>query len=148
MDRNAGTIETLLPRPLPSEGSARLLLFGFRRLATHGLQDAHAANAMIGGFGLGFRRPLILLRALMAELSRVSNRKIVVAPCCCLRMTAAEAAVLEAVSIASDDPHAAHALLCDVLNVEYCLGALSSAQAVAQAFEDLGRPLTAFSPSC
>jgi hypothetical protein len=89
MDRNAGTIETLLPRPLPSEGSARLLLFGFRRLATHGLQDAHAANAMIGGFGLGFRRPLILLRALMAELSRVSNRKIVVAPCCCLRMTTA-----------------------------------------------------------
>jgi hypothetical protein len=88
------------------------------------------------------------LRALMAELSRVSNRKIVVAPCCCLRMTAAEAAVLEAVSIASDDPHAAHALLCDVLDVEYCLGALSSAQAVAQAFEDLGRPLTAFSPSC
>jgi hypothetical protein len=81
MDRNAGTIETLLPRPLPSEGSARLLLFGFRRLAAHGLRDAHA-------------------------------------------------------------------LLCDVLNVEYCLGALSSAQAVAQAFEDLGRPLTAFSPSC
>jgi len=141
MNRQAGNILTLLPRPLPPEDSARLLLFGFRRIAAHGLHDAHAANALIGAFGISFRRPLVLLRALMAELSRVSNRKIMVAPCCCLRMTSAEATVLKAVSIANDDPHGAHSLLCDVLDVENCLGALSSAQAVAQAFEDLGWPL-------
>lgn len=143
MNQQAANIQALLPLPLPPERSVRLLLFAFRRLAAHGLADAHAANAFIGEFGLSFRRPLILLRALMAELSRVSNRKLVVAPCCCLRMTAAEGVVIEAVALANGDARAAHALLCGVLDVENCLGALSSAQAVAQAFEDLGRPLAA-----
>ena len=95
----------------------------------------------MASFGLAYRRPLILLRALMVELSRVSVCKIRVAPCCCPRMTAAEATMLVAVSHGIEDPHDAHDMLCDMLGVDNCLGVLSSAQALSQAFADLGRPL-------
>lgn len=110
-------------------------------MAAGDLNDAHVANAFMANFGLAYRRPLILLRALMAELSRVSERKIMVAPCCCPRMTTAEAAVLASVGLGIDNPHDAHDLLCETLGVDNCLGALSSAQALGQAFADLGRPL-------
>jgi hypothetical protein len=134
-------IAQILPRRGPTEPSQRLLLFALRRIAAGGLNDAHAANAMLGMFGLSFRRPLVLLRALMAEMSRVSNRKVLVAPCCCPRMTGAEGVLLAAVMSAVSDPHGAHEALGQLLGVENCLGALSSAQALGQAFEDLGRPL-------
>jgi hypothetical protein len=134
-------ITQILPSRGPTEPSQRLLLFALRRIAAGGLNDAHAANAMLGMFGLSFRRPLVLLRALMAEMSRVSNRKVLVAPCCCPRMTGAEGVLLAAVMSAVSDPHGAHEALGQLLGVENCLGALSSAQALGQAFEDLGRPL-------
>jgi hypothetical protein len=134
-------ITQILPSEGPTESSQRLLLFALRRIAAGGLNDAHAANAMLGMFGLSFRRPLVLLRALMAEMSRVSNRKVLVAPCCCPRMTGAEGVLLAAVMSARSDPHGAHEALGQLLGVENCLGALSSAQALGQAFEDLGRPL-------
>ena len=130
----------LLPIAAPTCHNRRILLFALRRIAAHGLDDAHAAHAMIGWFGLGFRRPLILLRALMSEMSRVSARKIVVAPCCCNRMTATEAGILSAVDSAIRDPQGAHDMLSDLLGVKHCLGALGSAQALSQAFEDLGHP--------
>jgi len=131
----------ILPARRPDGDNALLLLFAIRRVAAGGLNDAHAASAFIGHFGLGYRRPLVLLRALMAEMSRVSRLKIMVAPCCCPRMTAAEAAVLKAVTTAVADPYGAHDLLVATLGVANCLGALSSAQALGQAFADLGRPL-------
>lgn len=131
----------LLPHPGPDQQSRRLLLFAIRRLAAAGLNDAHAANAIVGGFGLSFRRPLVLLRALMAEISRASSQRLLVAPCCCPRMTDAEASLLAAVCGSRNDPRGAHALLSATLGVENCLGALSSAQALDQAFSDLGRPL-------
>ena len=134
-------LNALLPSPLPDCYNERLLLFAARRMAAHGLNDAHAAHAMLGWFGLGFRRPLILLRALMAELSRTSTRRLVVAPCCCSRMTAAEKTLLEAIRRANGEPHGAHASLAALSGVSLCLGTLGSAQAVAQAFADLGRPL-------
>lgn len=133
----------LLPHPTPTDENRRLLLFGIRRVAAHGLDDAHAAHAMLCGFGLSFRRPLVLLRALMAEASRISSRRILVAPCCCPRMTDAEATMLAAIGVARNDAPAAHRLLAGMLGVANCLGALSSAQALAQAFEDLGKPLPA-----
>ena len=139
----AGDITTLLPTYGPTDRNQKLLLFAIRRLAACGLNDAHASHAFIGAFGLGFRRPLILLRALMAEMSRVSQRKVVVAHCCCPRMTESEAVMIGAVTFAVMDPHQAHRALTRVLGVENCLGALSSAQALSQAFEDLGRPLNA-----
>jgi len=137
----AREISAILPARWPNETNGRLLLFSIRRVGAGGLNDAHVANAFMAHFGLAYRRPLILLRALMAELSRVSERKIMVAPCCCPRMTTAEAAVLASVSHGIDNPHGAHDLLCDTLGVDNCLGALSSAQALCQAFTDLGRPL-------
>jgi hypothetical protein len=131
----------LVPETLPIEEPQRLLLFAMRRMAAGGLADAHAANALLTGFGLSFRRPLVLLRALMAEVSRVSKNRILVAPCCCPRMTGSEAVLLATVSDARADPRGAHDRLVVMLGVVDCLGAIGSAQAVAQAFEDLGRPL-------
>ena len=131
----------LLPHPLPTEANSRLLLFAMRRVAAHGLDDAHAAHALLCAFGMGFRRPLILLRALMAEASRIAHRRILVAPCCCPRMTDAEAVMLAAIRAARSDPHGVHRDLAALFGVHNCLGALSSAQALAQAFDDLGKPL-------
>lgn len=141
MPEAASDLPAILPHRRPEGADAQLLLYGVRRLAAGGLNDAHAASAFIGHFGLAHRRPLVLLRALMAEMSRVSRRKLLIAPCCCPRMTAAETAMLAVVAAAVADPHGAHRLLCATLGVDDCLGALSSAQALGQAFADLGRPL-------
>jgi hypothetical protein len=141
MDNRPSDIATMLPHPGPLENQARLLLFVMRRMATAGLNDAHAAHALIGGFGANFRRPLVLLRALMAGVSRASTRKIMIAPCCCPRMTGAEAALVAAIVAATTRPRVAHARLCALLGIDEALGALASAQAVAQAFADLGRPI-------
>jgi hypothetical protein len=43
-------------RPMPSGYGHRRLLFVLRRMASAGVNDAHAANAMIGAFGRSCRR--------------------------------------------------------------------------------------------
>jgi hypothetical protein len=134
-------VATLLPATLPACDNRRLLLYVFRRVAAHGLNDAHGAHAMLTVFGRSYRRPLVLVRALAAEMSRVSARRLMVAPCCCPRMTAAEATLLDTLTIASTDPQGAHDALARLLGVHECIGALGSAQALAQAFADLGRPI-------
>lgn len=136
-------IANLLRQAAPDCRNRRLLLFAIRRIASSGLHDAHATHALFIAFGRSFRRPLVLLRALMAELSRVSTARILVAPCCCLRLTEAEAVLLATVAEANSHPVAAHDRLCAMLGVRDCLGALSSAQAVASAFADCGKPLAA-----
>src|ERR1700761_128514 len=88
----------LVPHAAPASPYRRLLLFAIRRMAAGGIADAHAAHAIFTGFGLGYRRPLVLLRALMAELSRVSTAKLTVAPCCCARMTRDEAMLLDLIA--------------------------------------------------
>lgn len=132
----------LLPETAPRCVNSRLLLHALRRMAAGGLHDAHAAQAFIGAFGTGFRRPLLLIRALMAEMARISQRKFLVAPCCCGRMTRAEGVLLALVAQGERNPHEAHERLAALLGVRQCLGALSSAQALGQAFADLGRPLS------
>jgi hypothetical protein len=131
----------LLPNRMPACDNRRLLLYVFRRIAANGLNDAHGAHAMLTMFGRSYRRPLVLLRAFAAEMSRVSSLRLTIAPCCCPRMTASEAAIVAAVTLAPSDPHAAHATLAALLGVRECIGALGSAQALGQAFADLGRPL-------
>ncbi len=131
----------LLPYGAPACAFSRLLLFGIRRMAAGGLHDAHAAHAMFAGFGINFRRPLILLRALMAETSRVSTVKLLVAPCCCPRMTAHEQALIGAIVGANAAPRASAAALADLLRIRSALGVLSSAQAVEASFADLGMKL-------
>ncbi len=125
--------------------NARLLIYSIRRMAEGGLKDAFAANAMLSLFGARSRRPLLLLRALMAEMARSSQRQITLAPCCCMRTTSAEAELLMIIGTALDRPRFAHARLCSLLGVEHNLGVLSSAQALAQAFADLGRPIGIYS---
>lgn len=133
--------QSMLARPVPACANARLLIYSIRRMAEGGLNDAFAANALLSLFGSRVRRPLLLLRALMAEMARASRNQIIVAPCCCRRMTAAEAELLTVITLSVDRPRFVHARLCTMLGVDHAFGALSSAQAVAQAFADLGRPL-------
>ncbi|MFD1103761.1 DUF6628 family protein [Sphingobium olei] len=130
-----------LPRPMPGGYGNRLFLFVMRRMASSGVNDAHAANAMLGAFGRSYRRPLILMRAMMLELARVSSRKILVAPCCCARMTADEGLLMQAAGIALRDPNSAYEQVSALLGNDHALGALTCLQAVAQAHADLGRPL-------
>ncbi len=135
------TLATPLPYAAPVVRSPRLLLYAVRRLGAHGLMDAHAANALMGTFGQSYRRPLILLRALMLEMARTAQSHVMIAGCCCARMTQDEATLIEAISRANADPRAARILLENLLNEPHCLGALTTAQALDQAFSDLGKPL-------
>ncbi|MFB0875162.1 MULTISPECIES: DUF6628 family protein [unclassified Sphingobium] len=130
-----------LPRPMPGGYGSRLFLFGVRRMASAGVNDAHTANAMLGAFGRSYRRPLVLMRAMMLELARASSRRILVAPCCCARMTADEATLMQAAAVALRDPEAAYDGVSRLLGNDHALGALTCLQAVAQAYADVGRPL-------
>ena len=139
--RDDRPMPTHLTQPAPDCPYAALLLFTMRRMAAGGLDDAYAAHALLTGYGVGFRRPLVLLRAFMAEAARVSSVRIAVAPCCCRRMTAAEAVLLGALAAATARPHETHEALRRLLGVRSCLGLVTSAQAVGTAFADMGTPL-------
>jgi hypothetical protein len=141
MRTDTSPISILLPRPAPVLPEQRLLLYAIRRMGAHGLNDAHAANAMLSTFGQSYRRPLILLRAFLAETARASKLKITIAASCCGRMTRDEIILIDTLIMAVSDPHAAHQLLSNCLGTVDCVGALTSAQALNQAFGDLARPL-------
>lgn len=130
-----------LTRPIPGGYGNRLFLYVMRRMASAGVNDAHAANALLGAFGRSYRRPLILMRAMMLELARTSSRRIKIAPCCCARMTNDEAMLMEAIGGAIRSPSEAFDQLVQLLGNDHALGALTCLQAVAQAHDDLGRPL-------
>jgi hypothetical protein len=91
----------------------------------------------------GFRRPLVLLRAFMADLAATSEGTIAIAPCCCSRMTGAEAALLAVIARAEHQPESARVLLADLLGSRQVDGVLATAAAVAAAFADAGQPITA-----
>jgi hypothetical protein len=116
-------------------------------MAADGVNDAHAANALLGAFGKSYRRPLVLMRAMMLEMARASSRRIMVAPCCCIRMTSDEAQLMQAAAGAIDDAPIAYEQVSVLLATDAALGALTCVQAVAQAFADLGRPLTFYAAS-
>jgi hypothetical protein len=141
MQSDTSPISILLPRPAPVLPDQRLLLYAIRRIGAHGLHDAHAANALFGTFGRSYRRPLILLRAFMAETARASQLTIKITACCCARMTRDEIMLIDTIVSAISDPRAAHQSLATCLGTVECVGALTSAQALNQAFADLGRPL-------
>jgi hypothetical protein len=143
MSEHAESTARLLPHSAPDGSGARLFLGSVRRMGIGGLGDAQAASVLIGAFGLSFRRPLVLMRALMAELARASQRSIMIAPSCCCRMTIAESMLLRAATISREQPSRSHEILRRLCGIESAIGILSSAQAVAQAFADLGRPIEA-----
>ncbi|QKS00770.1 hypothetical protein F9288_14920 [Sphingomonas sp. CL5.1] len=137
----ATTAATALPYPLPSCPNARVLLFAIRRMGAHGLADARAAHAMFTLFREGFRRPLTLLRALMADLAGNAALPIAIAPCCCARMTVAESALLTTIARVETAPETAALLLGDLLGIRRPDGVLASIAAVSAAFADEGRPI-------
>ena len=130
-----------LPVLQPEDAGARLLLFGVRQMGMHGLADACAANAFVTAFGKGFQRPLVLLRALMAEMAASATGPIQIAPWCCPRMTGSEAALLAVLGRVRDNPQAAELLLKDLLGVRNSGGTVATAHALSNAFADLGLPL-------
>ena len=136
------TIAKLLPHLVPAVQPARNILVAMRLMASGGIDDAHAANAMIAACGVGYQKPLIFLRILMEEVSRVSKRPIAIAPCCCPRMTDGEAAFLELVETASEAPPLARAALTRLTGTLDHLPALFVAQGLATAMSDLGRPVS------
>lgn len=136
------TIHTLLPHALPDCPNARIALFAMRRMGAHGLHDARAAQVMFTSFGQGFRRPLLLLRALMADLAANSAVPIAIAPCCCARMTPSERGLLAILARVEINPDHARLLMQDLIGQRRIDGVLTSAAAVAMAFADEGRPVT------
>lgn len=136
------TTTTAPLHPMPEDENARLAIFAFRRLGAHGLRDAVAVDALLRAFGHGFRRPLMLLRAMMSDLAASATCAIQIAPCCCRRLTSAEHAVLTILARAETAPDSARVLLADLLAVRRADGPLATVTAVAQAFADAGRPIT------
>ncbi|WP_242096173.1 MULTISPECIES: DUF6628 family protein [unclassified Sphingomonas] len=137
------TATAILPHLQPGCPDARLALFAIRRMGAHGLCDARASHALFTAFGEGFRRPLLLLRALMADVSGSAAGRIAIAPCCCARMTASEQALLTVLARVETAPEAARLLMADLLGIRQVDGVLASAAAVAAAFADEGRPIIA-----
>jgi hypothetical protein len=135
------TLESLIPHRAPTERVARTILIAIRRLAAGGLSDAHATNILIGDFGLAYRRPLMFLRVLIGEVSRMAQLQIQIAPCCCPRMTEGEALFLVIINCARDQPGTARAALARMAGTLDCLPAISVAQALADALDDIGHPL-------
>lgn len=138
----AEAVAAILSHPLPEAHASRLALLAIRRMGAHGLGDAVAAHAVFSTFRQDFRRPLLLLRALMADLAGAAQGPITIAPCCCPRMTGAEAALLAVLAKVERTPDAAHLLLGDLLGVRHADGVLASASAVAAAFADAGWPIS------
>jgi hypothetical protein len=130
-----------LPHPLPEANADRLLLLAIRRMGAHGLHDAVAANTFLSAFGNGFQRPLVLARAFMAELAATSTTTIPIAPCCCGRMTWAEATILSAIGQAERRPDVARLLLADLMAQRRADAIAASAAALSAAFADAGLPL-------
>lgn len=137
----APTSNALTLHAMPACDNARLFLFAFRRMGAHGLGDACAAHAMLRAFGKGYRRPLMLIRALMSDIARQTTVSIAIAPCCFTRITHAEVAMLTVIARAERAPVAAALLLSDLFGVRRVDGLLASVTAVAAAFADAGLPI-------
>jgi hypothetical protein len=134
-------IDHTLPFAAPLNPNRRLLLYCLRRMGAHGLNDAHAANAMLASFGASYRRPLVMLRVFVQETAQMAARRISIAGCCCMRMTFDEARLVDAIATAESDARNAALLLRQMMGTGQSLGALCAAQAVQAAFADLGRRL-------
>lgn len=137
--RRSGPRQPLLPAP--TAAVERVTLFALRRMALAGLGDAMAASAMLNHFGIGFRRPLLLLRATMLELSAGAERTIALAPGCCRRMTRDEARILAVLRHAPADEPRARRHLARLTGAAQSPRVLCTAGAYGWALRDLGRPL-------
>ena len=96
---------TALDLPLPARRHQTLGLVLVRRLAGHGLHDARATMLALDASGTEFRRLLVLARALVVDLARISRRKILLAPCCAAGMTRDEGLLMAMVGGGGLDVH-------------------------------------------
>lgn len=118
-----------------------------RTMAIGGVNDARAAAMLMGQFGRAHRRPLILIRAMMLELARVSYRQIRLAPPCCRRITTDEALIIAALGREEAAFAQCYSDAAALLGHENVLGATTCFQAVSQCFADMGYPLSGFGPA-
>jgi hypothetical protein len=123
----------LLPLPLPAGRIERSVLFAVRRMAAHGVRDVSAAWLILDQFSTGFRRPLVLLRAFMLELSHTATASIRVAPCCATRMTEHEGLILLTLFGAADDMTAAEDALVQLTRNKQVFEPLSAAAVFGRA---------------
>lgn len=137
------TMSSVLPYTAPACPNAKVVLFAIRRMGANGLADARAAYALFTAFGEAFRRPLMLARAMMAEIAAQSAMPVAIAPCCCARVTASEHALLTILARVETAPDQARLLMQDLLGHRRADGVLAAAAALATAFADEGRPVTA-----
>lgn len=138
---NEPHLARILPHAAPQDGPSRALLVALRRMAIHGLHDASASLLMIEHFGLHFRKPLVLMRTLLMEVSQTTRQPIQIAPCCAPRMTAAENALLRALASAAQDPGLASQHLRELTKAPAIEGLLATTRALAGALQDSGRLL-------
>lgn len=127
----------LLPHPMPDDPDTRILLFAMRRMAICGLRDARASQAIFLTFGLGYRRPLVLLRTLMLEMAREARGNITVAPCCAPRMTSDERAILGLLA----SPETGRAAFASTLGRPDAIRTLDLGRALTEALVSKGRPV-------
>lgn len=138
-------LDTPAPTPLHTarleSPALRLTLLLIRRMAAQGIDDAHATQTALGLFGLGYRRPLILLRAMLVEMARASNRRIQISPCCRLHMTEDEALLIKTITLARPQDMNAHQAMSTLLGGSNHLPSLSAAMAYHDALGDMGHPV-------
>lgn len=127
----------------PEDPAVRLIVFALRRMGAFGLADATASHAFMTAFGKDFRRPLVLQRAWVADLSAVATQSIQIAPWCCPRLTASEGVLVDVLHRTAGDPAGAALLLGDLLGTRDPGRPLSAGAALAGAFADLGLPIGA-----
>ena len=127
----------LLPHALPADPHAQIVLFALRRMAICGLRDARAAQAFFLHFGVGYRRPLVLLRALVTEIAHEARGSVTVAPCCMPRMTNDERAILGMIAC----PETGRAALADALGRADAIRTLDLGRALTEALVSAGRPV-------
>ena len=125
-DHNGGTLLLALPR----RAALRVTLVMIRRMAAHGLRDAHASMLAFDMFGSAFQRPLLLVRSLVVELARTSRRKIVLAPCCALGMTRDEGLIIDLIE------GSGLATLAALTDDAECRSAYATAEALGAALSD------------
>ena len=137
MTHSAGA--RLLPLPLPDQRVERSVLFAVRRMAAHGVRDVSAAWLILDLFSTGFRRPLVLLRAFMLELSHAATGPIRVAPCCTPRMTEHEGLILLTLFGAAGDMASAEEALVELTGNTQVFEPLSAAAVFGRAIGEQAR---------
>lgn len=112
-----------------------------RRMGAQGLHDAATAAMFVARLGIGFPRPLVLMRTFMFELASASRRRIVLAPCCALRMTEDENSIIATLTWAREAPEISATML-EALTASADIAVpLTCAAAYAEALCAIGRPI-------